>query len=317
MQDQILFSVIIPTHNRADLLRIAIQSVVEQTVKKWELLIIDDGSMDNTKEVAKSFDDSRIHYFYQEHKERNTARNLGIQKAKGQYICFLDDDDYFLEFHLQNFFDFLIQNDFPEVILRTGYYKEMPDRRRIKTQNYNPAIHSNPVCFAAFNMCGVWSLCIPKTFLEKDRFALQFPHWQDTHLILRLLARYPFNQLNSYSYVYVIHPQRGSSLLYNQVDATQRIESNVEAMRHLFENYGELILPYLPPDSPAFLYSEKYAQHASNAVVFGKWKLGFHFLQKALAEDPGWKQWKYYIRFFTWSPIYGIYRGLKLKTLNK
>jgi len=94
-----LVSIIIPTYNRADLLSRAIQSVINQTYKDWELLIIDDGSTDNTKEIVEEFvkKDPRIKYFYQENKGQGAARNLGIRESKGEYIAFLDSDDEFLE----------------------------------------------------------------------------------------------------------------------------------------------------------------------------------------------------------------------------
>jgi glycosyltransferase involved in cell wall biosynthesis len=88
------FSIILPTYNRASFISKAIESVIDQLYNKWELIILDDGSTDNTKEIVLSFNDDRIRYIYQENKERSAARNNGIRNAKGEYICFLDSDDY-------------------------------------------------------------------------------------------------------------------------------------------------------------------------------------------------------------------------------
>jgi len=92
-------SVIIPTYNRADLLPRAIQSVINQTYKDWELLIVDDGSTDNTKEVVEKFvkKDPRIKYFYKENGGQGSARNLGIKNSKGSYVICLDSDDILLK----------------------------------------------------------------------------------------------------------------------------------------------------------------------------------------------------------------------------
>jgi glycosyltransferase involved in cell wall biosynthesis len=94
-----LISVIIPTYNRANLLTIAILSVINQTYKNWELIIVDDGSTDNTKQIVEEFikKDPRIKYFYKENGGQGSARNLGIKNAQGEYIAFLDSDDEFLE----------------------------------------------------------------------------------------------------------------------------------------------------------------------------------------------------------------------------
>lgn len=92
-----LVSVIMPTYNRAYIIRRAIHSVLNQTYTNFELIIIDDGSTDNTAEVVKSFNDSRIIYIKH---ARNlgiaSARNTGIGISQGEYIAFLDSDDEWL-----------------------------------------------------------------------------------------------------------------------------------------------------------------------------------------------------------------------------
>ncbi len=89
-------SVIIPTWNRAGLLAEAIQSVLQQTFDDFELIIIDDGSTDNTAEVVRGFADPRIVYHYQDKQERSTTRNRGVALSSGEFVTFLDDDDWFL-----------------------------------------------------------------------------------------------------------------------------------------------------------------------------------------------------------------------------
>ena len=94
-----MVSVVIPTFNRASfLLNTSIPSVRAQTVSDWELLIVDDGSIDNTKEISERFckDDSRIRYFYKENGGQGSARNFGIEKSRGNLILFLDSDDILL-----------------------------------------------------------------------------------------------------------------------------------------------------------------------------------------------------------------------------
>ena len=93
---QAFFSVIIPTYNRAGLIGKAIDSVLAQTFADWELLIIDDGSTDNTRQIVEAYTDRRVKYIYQENAERSAARNNGVAQAAGKYICFLDSDDYCL-----------------------------------------------------------------------------------------------------------------------------------------------------------------------------------------------------------------------------
>lgn len=93
-----IISVIITTYNRADLIQRAIISVLNQTYKDFELIIVDDGSIDNTKEIIEKFKnkDSRIKYFYQENQGWPSALNKGLSLAQGEYIAFLDSDDEWL-----------------------------------------------------------------------------------------------------------------------------------------------------------------------------------------------------------------------------
>lgn len=86
-------SVIVPTYNRADLIRDSIDSVLNQTFQDFEIVVIDDGSTDNTKNIVEEYSDSRIKYFYQKNAGLNAARNSGIRESCGKYIAYIDSDD--------------------------------------------------------------------------------------------------------------------------------------------------------------------------------------------------------------------------------
>ena len=110
-----LVSVIIPTHNRADMIGRAIGSVLAQARSDFELLVISDGSTDNTEEIVDDVQDSRI-WFLKHERSRgaSAARNTGLRESRGKYIAFLDDDDEWthdkLEIQLP-----VIENSPPEV----------------------------------------------------------------------------------------------------------------------------------------------------------------------------------------------------------
>ena len=95
--NQPLVSVIIPTHNRAEIVTRAIASVQSQTYQHWEIIIVDDASQDNTVEIIQQLDDSRLRYISHEtNLGGSEARNTGIKQAQGEYIAFLDSDDVWL-----------------------------------------------------------------------------------------------------------------------------------------------------------------------------------------------------------------------------
>jgi len=85
-------SIIIPTYNRADKLKLCLEALKGQDYKNFEVIVVDDGSSDNTKKIVKSFKGLKTRYFYQEHSQQGVARNLGIGKARGKYIFFIGDD---------------------------------------------------------------------------------------------------------------------------------------------------------------------------------------------------------------------------------
>ncbi len=136
------FSIIVPTYNRALILSHAIESIVSQKFKDFELIIIDDGSADNTKELVDSFNDNRIRYIYQVNSGVCVARNTGIFAANGKYITFLDSDDWAESNWLEDFYsqikiketdlvfcDMLLKYSDGRLVIRQALYRY---------DNYNP-----------------------------------------------------------------------------------------------------------------------------------------------------------------------------------
>lgn len=121
--EQKLISIIMPTWNGAQRVSASIQSVLSQSYRNWELLIIDDGSIDTTKEVVSNFisTDSRIYYLKNENNIGiQKSLNKGLKEAKGEYIARIDDDDVWIDSHkLQKQFDFLCTNS-EYVLVGTG-----------------------------------------------------------------------------------------------------------------------------------------------------------------------------------------------------
>lgn len=91
-----LVSVIIPVYNGARTIRKTVESVLSQTYNNLEIIVVDDGSTDNTCGLISTVKDKRIHYYYQSNQDRSVARNTGIQHVRGKYIAFIDADDLWL-----------------------------------------------------------------------------------------------------------------------------------------------------------------------------------------------------------------------------
>ncbi|HSG30394.1 MAG TPA: glycosyltransferase [Thermodesulfobacteriota bacterium] len=108
-----LFTIIIPTFNRKVFIKTAVDSVLNQTYEDFELIIVDDGSVDGTDKLIKEYTDKRIKYFYQENRGVSSARNKGIKESKGEYLSFLDSDDTWVNTKLERTAEYI--NRFPDI----------------------------------------------------------------------------------------------------------------------------------------------------------------------------------------------------------
>lgn len=115
-------SIIVPVYNSEKYLKKCLNSLVNQTLKDIEIIIIDDGSTDNSKKIINSFKDSRINYFYQTNKGQANARNNGLKKVNGKYVMFIDSDDY-VDINMCNEL-FSLANSHDYDIVVTDYYIE-------------------------------------------------------------------------------------------------------------------------------------------------------------------------------------------------
>lgn len=182
------FSIIVPTYNRAHIISRAVESVLNQTYSNWELIVIDDGSMDNTKSVIKEFNDNRLKYYYQTNQERSTARNNGISKASGQYICFLDSDDEYYNDYLELLYKELNKNQFP-----VGLFKSIPlirlqneDRRFDKDfEEENNSIEHFLTTYSP--LCAISGHA--EIFMN-FKFDTDLKYAEDTNLWMRILTKY-------------------------------------------------------------------------------------------------------------------------------
>ena len=102
-------SVIIPTYNRSSVLSRAIDSVLRQSDRDFELIVVDDGSTDNTKNLIEQYSD-QITYIYQDNEGVSAARNLGLKHATGEWVAFLDSDDEWKKKKLEKQIAFIEKN---------------------------------------------------------------------------------------------------------------------------------------------------------------------------------------------------------------
>lgn len=191
------FSVIIPLYNKEKYIEDTLNCVLAQTFQDFEVLIIDDGSTDNSVAFVSKFTDARITLLQQENGGVSSARNLGINHASGTLIGFLDADDYWYPNHLEQLAG--LYNDFPIVGLYCSRYKI----RFSENNDYTPKLldigadfrgmvpdffHSSSVDRIAWTS----AVAVPKAVInEIGAFSKEVSNGQDLELWIRIAIKYP------------------------------------------------------------------------------------------------------------------------------
>jgi glycosyltransferase involved in cell wall biosynthesis len=116
-------SIVIPTYNRADYIGEAIKSALAQTVQAMEIVVVDDGSTDNTAEIVANFNSNKIRYIKKEHTCAPDTRNRGINEAKGEFIIWLDSDDILMP-HTHEAYQYLL-SAYPDIDVAYGNLVEI------------------------------------------------------------------------------------------------------------------------------------------------------------------------------------------------
>ena len=180
------FSIIVPTYNREEYISKCIESVLNQTYDNFELIIVDDGSTDNTESIVKSYDDKRIRYYKNKNYGIGYSRNFGTDKAKGDYIIYLDSDDYLDISALDNALvdindsDILIF-DYKEVFEKNNTIKE---NKFIDFKDYN--LKEHPELINVINL-GPCNKVYKKELFEskENRFPTKIKY-EDFPLVIKL-----------------------------------------------------------------------------------------------------------------------------------
>jgi len=190
-------SVIIPTYNRSHLIRDAVGSVLSQTYRDFELIVVDDGSTDETADVLSRYG-NQLRYLYQEKKGRSAARNFGAQQAKGEYIAFLDSDDLWLPDKL--FRQVPILKSAPRNVVLVHGYKRVVDQYLCPITGWEAKVRrffrraekGQETYESNLRACHVFTSSVlmrRSTFLESGGYDVQLMVLEDLDLYLRILLK--------------------------------------------------------------------------------------------------------------------------------
>lgn len=234
------FSIVIPTYNRANLIQRAIDSVLAQEFSDFEVIVLDDGSTDNTEEVVRGISDKRLTYFKKNNAERGAARNAGIQLAKGNYITFLDSDDIVYTNHFSTAFDFLSLNNSPDVF-HLAYQIINSDGLPLKKINALKSINHEIIKGNPLSCIGVFvkQEVMRTNLFNEDRALAGLEDWE---LWIRIGSQHTILACNTITSAIVQHDQRSvletncEKLILKAEKFIQYISSNQNNVRKYRKN---------------------------------------------------------------------------------
>lgn len=244
MKKKPFFSIILPTCNREALLPRAIRSVMNQTFQDWELIVVDDGSTDETGTLVDSFSDERIRYFFQENKGQGAATNAGIQLAEGQYICFLDSDDEYFPNHLESLNVAIQARNAPIAIFRTLAVIHEPGKEKSRTTpgfRMRPATRMGQALFFATQYTGILTLCVHHSITKKLKFCEACTYWLDGHFEVRAATQFPLFQLEAATCRVNLHGNNMTNPSVTIDGLEARIAQHFNCLQSLFKGYRDEI----------------------------------------------------------------------------
>jgi len=280
-------SVCIPTYNRKEYLREALDSVLAQTYKDYEIIIVDDGSTDGTEQMIKK-EGYKVRYYWVDHIGQSAVRNKLIELAGGEYITFLDSDDLLLPDAVQKLMD-VIDSHGPDVFAYGSYIGVDENGNDLHTkQRKLPSgnIATELFEFIYVKSCG--TMCAKKIYEQEGGFDTSIKRCAFYKLLLNLSLKYNFIPVDSPTYKKRRHKDNISDRLF----ASRKIELDV--LQDFYFNGGgkELI-----PASRAMKRLSKEGYRAGRAAIREKkYHEASRFLNESLRRHPNIKSLIYWAR---------------------
>lgn len=214
-----IVSVIVPTYNRPEMLAVAIQSIKDQSCKDFEIVVVNDGGEDVEPVLSRSGIREKIKYIkLPENHERSYARNAGIKAAKGKYIAYLDDDDFFHSHHLQTLLDVLENTGF-----RAAYTDAYRTVGKFCNGKFTPVSKTLPLShefslrdLLIMNLFPTLCVMHQRALIEEvGLFDESFTTHEDWEYWLRIGSKYPFVHINKVTAEFTVRDDGSNTAAYN------------------------------------------------------------------------------------------------------
>jgi len=277
------FSIVIPCYNYADYLPRAVNSVTEQAFDGVEILIVDDGSTDETESVAQSLgeacEDNVLHYLWQENKGAAAARNKGVSASSGEFILFLDADDALMLGSLEKIQQFLLQHVETDVLFG-GHISVFQDGRE-KASKLKEFSRDNQENFADYIFKNIsvvnGAMVVRREILETIRYNEALRVAEDIPVFALLIARYSCSSIGD-PLVRVF--KHDDSLRHN---SRYSAEANTGVVDEIF---GSPLLPEVMQKHRQKYRSLRWLSAFRTLYKAGKWEEARRAYLCALSADP-------------------------------
>ena len=277
-----MVSVIIATYNRRTYLTRAIESILTQTYSAYEIIVVDDGSEDDTGPAVQAYGSS-VRYVRQENQGEAAARNLAIGLSRGNYVAFLDDDDLWLPTKLECQVGDLESNRALGVVACQGLVIDQDDR-------VLPGVNAYPRCrtgLVEFEEVLLRSPVGPSASLYRrpvledvGGFDSEIRYGEDWDLAIRVAARYPVFFRSEPLVCIRVHPGRQSDYLLDPCRAASRFRDHLRIVGKLDQTALTC-----PARSMAMARARVYGEMALNDLANGRPDRGRHLMQQAVQLD--------------------------------
>ena len=280
--ENLLISIIIPVYNAEKYIEQCLNSIKNQTYNYFEVILVNDGSKDNSENICKKFSnsDARFRYFVKEHGGVSSARNLGLDNAQGYYITFIDSDDWVDENHLELLVNNIKENNSDMAVssiknfnnIDTFYFRANTNQEKYLL-NFNKMrkeefLVSLPKLILAQNSYKiVVSKLFKKDFIHDIRFEETIIYVNDTQFLFDLyLKMNSISYINEATYIYRLHDESPSSN-FNQ----QYTEQELLIYKKMYEKIAELNLPTIHYVNTIRKFLDLQKDFLENSILFNEY----------------------------------------------
>ena len=181
-------SIIIPAYNAEKYIEKCLDSIINQTKKELEIIVVNDGSTDNTESIVKNYKDKRIKYFKNKNQGIGKTRNFGIEKATGKYIMFIDSDDYIEKNECEKLY-YKAENNNLDIVI-CDFYKvyDSGEIEQIHTPNFNDSsLKDNPDIITEY-LCPWAKLYNRKMIIDNNIKFVENLKYEDAPFVIKALC---------------------------------------------------------------------------------------------------------------------------------